>query len=369
MKLIFENWRRFLNENSNISESTERLLSILINLKKFKSVEDFISRTKLLIDGRSNGFVFNLLIDDKIAGIVTYRTLKKNENCRPDPYKDNTTYMLKNIARDGSFKGFGVGRLIAFLSACYISDIGGSITSDRNTSDKAGEQLVDSLKMVGAQQSDEFDYVGFFVNQLRDTYLDSEGNFKSRSGDHIRPTSNKTFNRDSHNTRLKTQFDLEFPELIKKVINHLKPLTPEKDDDCAPSDNIIMIDNVDFYTILNNKNLPSFLEKTLTMSSEELQQFFNSDDRVQGYTFVLPDMMIDAALEIMNSINASHEYSDDERYRITKSSLEMFKNVYNNEIDSGGRTRTTNKLHTTARAASELGALKEEKNEILYHRK
>lgn len=339
MKLIFENWRNFLNENLNISESTERLLGILINLKKFKSTQDFISRTKLIIDGSDLGIFFNLLIDDKLAGVVTYRALRKNENCRPQPYRSNTTYMLRSIARDGSFKGFGVGRLIAFLSACYISGIDGSITSDRNTSDKAGKQLVDSLKMVGAKQSDEFDYVGFFVNELRDTYLDSEGNFKSGSGDRIRPTSNKTFNRDFHNTRLKAQFDLEFPELIKKVINHLKPLTPEKDDDCAPSDNIMMIDNVDFYTILNNENLPSFLEKTLTMSSEELQQFFNSDDRVQGYTFMLPDMMIDAGLEIMNSINASHEYSDDEKNDFVLSGMDMFRNVYNDEIGSHGRAR------------------------------
>ena len=116
-----------------------------------------------------------------------------------------------------------------------------------------------------------------------------------------------------------------------------------------------------FSKILHSANLPSFLEKTLTMSSEELQKFFNSDDRVQGYTFILDDDMIDAGIEIINSINASHKYSDKEKDMIALSSINMFKNVYNNEIDSGGRTRTANKLHTTARAASELGALKEKK--------
>lgn len=346
VKLIFENWRRFLNENLNISEGTERLLAILINLKKFKNIEDFISRTKLLIDGNDRGIIFTLLIDDKLAGMVSYRALRKNENCRPQPYRYNTTYMLKNIARDGSFKGFGVGRLIAFLSVCYISGIDGSITSDRNTSDKAGKQLVDSLKMVGAKQSSEFDYVGFFVNELRDTYLDSEGNFKSGSGDSIRPTSNRTFNRDFHNTRLKSQFDLEFPELIKKVINHLEPLTPEKDDDCAPSSNIMISHGLDFFgkgtdfsEILHSTNLPDFLKKILTMTSEELQKFFNSDKRVQGYTFMLSDTMIDAGLEIMNSINASHEYSEDEKYIIAQDSIDLFRSVYSDEISSHGRAR------------------------------
>jgi hypothetical protein len=326
MKLIFENWRRFLNENLSISESTERLLTMLVNLKKFKSTQDFISRTKLLIDGSDRGFFFTLLIDDKLAAMATYRALRRNENCRPQPYRYDTTYMLKNIARHGSFKGFGVGRLIAFLSACYISGIDGSITSDRNTSDKAGKQLVDSLKMVGAQQSEEFDYVGYFVNQLRDKYLDSEGNFIPGSGKDISPANNKTF-------------DTEFPELIKKVINHLKPLTPEEDDDCAPSDNILIFDDVDFFTIFNDESLPAFLEKTLTMSSEELQQFFNLDDRVQGYTFKLPDTMIDAALEIINSINASDKYSRDEKHDIVQSGIDMFRSVYDDEIGSHGRVR------------------------------
>jgi len=343
MKLIFENWRSFLNENLNISESTERLLAMLINLKKFKNTKDFISRTKLLINGSEEGFVFNLLIDDKLAGMVTYRALEKYENCRPKPYQNNTTYMLANIARDGSFKGFGVGRLIGFLSVCYISGIGGSITSDRNTSDKAGKQLVDSLKMIGAKQSDEFDYVGFFINELRDTYFDNKGNLKTLASDFIVPRSNKTgiasITRNVHNAKLKKQFNKKLPELIKKVIKHLKPLTPELSDDCEPSYNIMISDGVAFSRILKDKSLPVFLKKILTMSSKELQEFFNSDDRVQGFTFTVPDTMIDAGIEIINSINASHQYSDDEMFDFTKSSGDMFDRVYRSEIGARGRAR------------------------------
>ena len=343
MKLIFENWRSFLNENLNISESSKRLLAMLINLKKFKNIQDFVSRTKLLINGSEEGFAFNLLIDDKLAGMVYYRALEKFENCRPKPYGSKTTYMLTNIARDGSFKGFGVGRLISFLSACYISGIDGTITSDRNTSDKAGKQLVDSLKMIGAKESSEFDYVGFFVNELYDLYFDNKGNLKTLASDFIAPRSDKTgiasMTRHAHNAKLKKEFNKKLPELIKKVIKHLKPLTPELSDDCEPSSNIMITDNVAFSRILRDKSLPAFLEKVLTMSSEELQEFFNSDDRVQGYTFTLPDTMIDAGIEIINSINASHQYSDDEMFDFTKSSGDMFDRVYRSEIGARGRAR------------------------------
>ena len=341
MKLIFESRRKFLRKEYN--KSTERLLAMLINLKKFKSTDDFVSRTKLLIDGSDQGLIFNLLIDNKLAGMVSYRALEKHENCRPKPYGSKTTFMLTNIARDGSFKGFGVGRLISFLSACYISGMGGSITSDRNTSDKAGKQLVDSLKMIGAKQSAEFDYVGFFINELHDTYIDNEGNIKTLASDYIAPRSEKTgiasVVRGIDNAKLKSQFNKEFPELIKKVINHLKPLTPEKDDDCEPSYNIMITDGVPFEQIFKHKSLPAFLEKILSMSSEELQEFFNSDDRVQGYTFTMPDAMIDAGLEIMNSINHSHEYSDEEKHDIFASSEDMFRSVYKDEIGSRGRAR------------------------------
>jgi len=101
----------------------------------------------------------------------------------------------------------------------------------------------------------------------------------------------------------------------------------------------MITDNVAFSRILRDKSLPAFLEKVLTMSSEELQEFFNSDDRVQGYTFTLPDTMIDAGIEIINSINASHQYSDDEMFDFTKSSGDMFDRVYRSEIGARGRAR------------------------------
>ena len=55
----------------------------------------------------------------------------------------------------------GSWKLISFLSVCLISNQGGFITSDRDLSDQAGEELVKSLKAIGADFSEPFDYVGW----------------------------------------------------------------------------------------------------------------------------------------------------------------------------------------------------------------
>lgn len=344
MKLIFENWRRYLNESVQISQGSERLLSLLVNLNKFGSVEEFLSRCKLVIheEGLTLGFV--LLIDERMAGMVNYIILNDYENCRPNPYQDKRTYMLGNVAREGSFKGFGIGKLISFLSACHVNSIGGVITSDRDTSDKAGKELVDSLKMIGARQSEEFDYVGYFISQIEKRFFDSDGNYSNMAADHMAPMSNKTgivgkLTGGIHDDRLKAEFDQTFPELLKKVLNHLKPLTSQKEDDCEPSRNIIISNGRELNLMFYSKEFPQFLEKVLTMSSQEVQDFFNSDERVQGYTFVLPDMMIKAGKEIINAIDATESLSDEERLNLSDSAIDMFSDVYDSEIGRHGEAK------------------------------
>ena len=109
------------------------------------------------------------------------------------------------------------------MSVCYANSIGGTVTSDRDTSDKAGKQLVDSLKMVGAQQSAEFDYIGYFVGQLERRFFDSKGNYRNIVSTHMAPRSNKTgiaaLNRGIHDERLEAEFNETFEELAK-VLNH-----------------------------------------------------------------------------------------------------------------------------------------------------
>ncbi len=61
---------------------------MLVNLKKFKSTEEFFSRAKLVIQPTNTNLNFSLLIDDKVAGMVSYFVLEEDENCRPNPYQD-----------------------------------------------------------------------------------------------------------------------------------------------------------------------------------------------------------------------------------------------------------------------------------------
>jgi len=343
MKLIFESWRRFINENTEIDKSTERLLSMLINLKKFKGSKDFLSRAKLIIYEEGATLNFNLSIDGQLAGMASYAVLEKQDNCRPKPYQNKKTYMLSNIAREGSFKGYGIGRLIGFLSACYVNSIGGSITSDRDTSDKAGKQLVDSLKMVGAKQSEQFDYVGFFIDKLERVFFDSKGQYRNPSLNNMAPTSDKTgkaaITSDFHDDKLRAEFDKSFEKLVRKVIDNLKPITPQVDDDCDPSSNIMVASGVGFARSFYKKEFPAFLEKVATMSSQELQDFLNSDDRVQGFTFVLPSDMINAGKQIIKAIDKTSKMSDEEKESLALSARNMFVLTYDAEIGEHGRAK------------------------------
>ena len=344
MKLLFENWRRYLNEENvpTLSMPTQRLLQLLVNLKKFGGLEQFLSRTKLVIN-RGGEIVdgsivqFFILIDGEVAGTVTYDVLGSDEDCRPPPFGDKKTFMLISIARTGKFKGYGIGRLVSFLSACYINDIGGVVTSDRDTSDKAGKQLVDSLKMMGAKESNQFDYVGYFIEELKFRFFASlthpEGKFDSERTFNITPQSPKSdvpLIGGIADKIEKSKFDKEFEELVKKVIDHLSPITQSEEDDCSPSVNLA-IGGSTFGKILNHPDLPAFLEKVLTMTPEQLQDFFNSDDRVQGFTFILPENMIQAAKEIIDTMDITSQTETQDIFRMAGEAATVFDDAYDEE--------------------------------------
>ena len=64
MKLIFENWRRYLNEEKNLlSQTTVRLISMLINMKKFNGIDDFLKRVEMIRTGDLGGMQFIIKID------------------------------------------------------------------------------------------------------------------------------------------------------------------------------------------------------------------------------------------------------------------------------------------------------------------
>jgi hypothetical protein len=342
MKLIMENWRRYLNENIQLSKSTQGTLSFLLGGRIENPIE-FLSRCKIVVQRQEDQLNFSLLLDGKVAGMVSYIVLDKGENCRPSPFQGKTTYMLGNIARDGAYKGKGLGTFISFLSACHVNNLGGTVTSDRDTSDKAGKQLVTALDKLGAKKSKEFDYVGYFIKELEKYFFDRDGNYKDMMSNYLAPTSTKTgiaaMTKGIHNRKLRTQFDKNFPELLKKVLKNLKPLTPQKDDDCKPSVNIQIGDAVGLRKLFFSKDFPQFLEKISTMSNEKVQDLLDSDERVQPFTFILPDWMLKAGKEIMSVIDASEGLSDEEKQKIAADSHALFVNVYDAEIGKHGRAK------------------------------
>lgn len=338
MKLLFENWRKYLNEaeSPTLSMQTQRLMQILINIKEFGSIENFLSRAEIVINTEDD-LQFVMLIDGKVAATVVYSQIDASGACRPAPFEDKQTYMLVNVARDGSFKGYGVGRINTFLSACYINSKGGSITSDRNTSDQAGKQLVGSLKMLGMKQSNDFDYVGFFIDKLKRYYLEGD---KKIDLDRYETDSPKSsipvygiYADYKHNKELKARI----PELVKKVIDHLSPVaTAPSNDDCSPSYNIKVFDEHKMNQIFISEDFPIFLEQILSNPPEKFKEILESDDRVQGFTFVLPEKIINAGVEIISAIDKTSNKTDMERLRISGAAHDLFDDVYNAEATVSG---------------------------------
>ncbi len=336
-----ENWRGFLKEEKgSLGQQTLTLLPMLINMKKFKDVDDFLVRSKFIkMDDRGLVVQYVLKIDDQIAGTVTYDRVKKG--CSPTFKKGKQpkgTMMLMTIARDPAFKGWGVGRLISFLSACDINSMGLSITSDRNTSDKAGKQLVNTLKMMGANESEPFDYVGWFVSAIETTYM-----YKGKIDSELVPYAPEVYSSDREGVKGQKADNKEqrayvkvFKPMIKKLLDHLRPMTPEKDDDCPPSSNIVF-GGESIIGVLKGHKFLDLAAKFLEMDNKQVNDFFNSDKRVQGYTFTMPEMMLDAAQQIIKAIDVSSELSDNQLDITSQEADTVFSKVYSTEIGDLGR--------------------------------
>ena len=337
-KLLMENWRRFLSEGAqNLSPKTLNLLPVLINMKKFKNVEDFLGRTQFIKSGDDAGVQYILKIDNKVVGTVEYGRLEDYENCRPSyssGEQPKATMMLATIAREQGYRGWGVGRLLSFLSACDVSNMGMSITSDRNTSDKAGKQLVANLKMMGAKTSGPFDYVGWFINTVKRSY-DVYGD-----GDFDIPFSvdsgREGVKGEKETNRMRAKIKKEYVPKVQKLIQHLKPLTPQKDDDCEPSANIVIGDG-DIRRMIRGPKFIELIDKFLKMSSEEVNDLFDSDKRVQGYTFMMPKIMLNTAAEIIKAIDVTSGLSDDDLSATVSQADDVFRKTYDKEIGADGR--------------------------------
>ena len=354
MKLLFENWRKYLNEadTPTLSMTAQRFLQFeidgqkLVNLEKFGGLEKFLSRTKMVINrgesvSKGSMIQFFMLIDGEVAGTVSYDVLDSDDDCRPPPFSGKDTFMLISVARSRKFRGYGIGRLISFLSACYVNDIGGVITSDRDTSDKAGEQLVDTLKMMVekgfAKESNQFDYVGYFIDELKNRFF-KNGEFDPVRTQHVTtrsPKSDTPLIGDFADKIEKSKFDEGFEGLVRKVLDHLSPMTDLEEDDCSPSVNLA-IGGTTFKSIFHHPDLPAFLEQVLTMTPQQLQDFFDSDDRVQGFTFTIPEMIIQVAKEIIKAMDITAEKELDDIFRLAGEAGDVFDDAYSTEIGKDG---------------------------------
>jgi len=363
LKIINEVLSNQAEEDLILSNEAKNILMFLImpalSTNKFNNVEDFLSRTSLII-GKNYGYLeFALEIDNQTAGFVNYHSITRKEAakgnyCRPDPFQNKSTYMLTQIARSNKFKGYGIGRLLAFLSVCYINEINGSITSDRNTSNYAGKELVDSLDAIGAKKSEKFDYVGWMLGSIQRTFLDDDGKFsypyQSRrtrpvinpnAHDHNTSEEDRTKRKKGRTKRTKEpQKQLSHKEeleiLVKEFLKTHSPITPKKTDDCEPSVNItyqgVALDRI-FYV---EKAFKAFLKRANNVSSEVLQSMLDSDERVQGYTFTLDQDLVSIGKEICNILEANDQYDNEAGSDRLDKANSMFRNVYNKSVTDPG---------------------------------
>ena len=364
LKIISEVLSNQDEEKANLSNEAKNILMFLImpalSTNKFNGVEDFLSRTSLII-GENYGYLeFALEIDNQTAGFVNYSSFTREDNakgeyCRPAPYQNRSTYMLTQIARSDNFKGYGIGRLLAFLSVCYVNGRNGSITSDRNTSDYAGKELVDSLDAIGAKKSEKFDYVGWLLGKIqRMFFADEEFSYPYQSRRN-RPIVNPIANdpdipEDSGAKRTKGREKItkepqkqlsheeELEALVREFLKTHSPITPDKKDDCSPSVNItyqgVALDRL----LYVHKAFKAFLKKVNSVSSEQLQNMLDSDERVQGYTFTLDEQLVNAGNEICNILeaNGNSQYDIEAGSDRLDTANSMFRNVYRKNVTEPG---------------------------------
>ena len=113
--------------------------------------------------------------------------------------------------------------------------------------------------------------------------------------------------------------------LLKQLDNHLVPLTVNDIDDCQPSVNLT-IKGQNIARALPTETGIKFMKKLLTMSMQKIQNLFDSDDRVQGFSFQFDDSLIEDGLRLIEKINKVDEigstYVDGE---------DLFSDVYYDE--------------------------------------
>lgn len=328
-----------INENKS-----DNVLRFMIDLKKFDGgLDEFYKRVKIDYSDPADGevvFFLNLLLDDKVVGTVNYDLIDHGTGCKPDPIKENErVFVLKTIARAPEVGGYRIGKLISFLSVCVLGHNDCWVTSDRNTSSEAGKNLVSALKVMNAKKSKPFDYVGWFKTTVQDILNDTgilavhvttvPEDFKQNADikRYIQNLHNKITSNPGQDNILKDAYikKIVIP-LLRKLDKHLVPLTTDTIDDCKPSVNLTLGGESEYIRSLPTEMGVKFMEKLLKMNMQEIQDLFDSDDRVQGYSFQFDDSLIETGIKLIEKINKV-----DDRGSTHAEGGELFKKVYNDE--------------------------------------
>lgn len=325
-KKLYELIRESINENKDELYANNLLklffgkgLAKLSNEPTEAGKTSFWDRVKVQITNLPKGskqesYIFALSIDNQVAAMVEYQVGEYQDfRCAPGPGSSQRTWFLTKTARSPDYKGLGAGKLINFLSAVYITDDGDFITSDRDTSISAGRNLVDSLKLFQITKSEPFDYVGYLKKIVEESIYF------------------KTPKRKYHNTYNEWQNILNHHNLIKKVYDHLTPLTEETSDDCPPSVNMF-VGQGDIQMALEDYEDASFANKLLSMSNDEIQDLLNSDPNVMGFRFNFSNQnLVRAGMWILDH---SYEVVDDkeESMNFKRKAYDLFDKVYEKEV-------------------------------------
>ena len=195
---------------------------------------------------------------------------------------------------------------------------------------------------IGAIKSESFDYVGWMIGAIhRKFYQDRKFNTDPLSyhyDDAIEVSTTKSGAKRTRETRrLESEYNEEIESLIKSFLTKHKPLTQKLSDDCYPSVNITFGNkNVPLINIHNSSQLKNFLERAINMTTEQLQNLLNSDERVQGYTFTLDQQLIEAGKEILSELNKTSQYDSKDFEEQMELARDMFADVYSKNVTEPG---------------------------------
>ena len=209
---------------------------------------------------------------------------------------------------------------------------------------------IKSLKLIGAEISDPFDYVGWLKNSIRRSYEKTLKRRKKKQVPLVKNQEKKSFFKESEEGGLRDQA-AGWKFKVAELYNHLQPLTVDEKDDCAPSVNIFIegtpvadkspdqtqlipgkwIDNLDL------KYSQEVIEKLLKMSSQQIQDTLNKDPNVQGYRFSIKNKgIVSSVIRFINLTNYAKGLDSLEKIknmqRYEKEGGRMFQRVYSTEV-------------------------------------